>query len=228
MAFIESHKEVDIFCLQEIYHNRPNDLPVEEKMSQCAFNLNRDIAERLPHHINYFKPHIKDWWYGLAAFIKEDIEIVREGDIPIYDVPEYNGGGNHARNLQYIEFKKEGKNITVMNVHGLWNGKGKGDSEERLKQSDAILDFVKGLKTPYVLCGDFNLRPDTQSLKKFKEFGMRDLIEEYNITSTRTSLYGKEEGYADYAFISEGIEVRDFKVLPDEVSDHAALYLDFD
>ena len=55
---------------------------------------------------------------------------------------------------------------------------------------------------------------------------MRNLIKEYGITSTRTSFYEKENKFADHAFVSSDIEVVDFKVLPDEVSDHAALYLE--
>jgi endonuclease/exonuclease/phosphatase family metal-dependent hydrolase len=61
-----------------------------------------------------------------------------------------------------------------------------------------------------------------------KELGMRNLITEYGVTSTRTSLYTKtEERFADYIFVSKDIEVKDFKVLPDVVSDHAALLLEF-
>ena len=56
---------------------------------------------------------------------------------------------------------------------------------------------------------------------------MRNLIAEFGITSTRSSLYTKPLRFADYMFVSNGIEVKDFKVLPDEVSDHLALYLEF-
>jgi endonuclease/exonuclease/phosphatase family metal-dependent hydrolase len=42
------------------------------------------------------------------------------------------------------------------------------------------------------------------------------------------SFYEKPEKFADYMFVSKGIAVRDFQVLPDEVSDHAPLFLDFD
>lgn len=73
--------------------------------------------------------------------------------------------------------------------------------------------------------GDFNLLPESESLKKFEEFGLRNLIKEYGITSTRSSLYQKEEKYADYAFVSKDIEVQEFAVLPDEVSDHLPLSL---
>ncbi len=77
-----------------------------------------------------------------------------------------------------------------------------------------------------MLCGDFNLLPDSESLLMVERIGLRNLIREYGITSTRTSLYPKDGRYADYAFISEGIQLKSFKVLPDEVSDHAPLLIE--
>jgi endonuclease/exonuclease/phosphatase family metal-dependent hydrolase len=59
------------------------------------------------------------------------------------------------------------------------------------------------------------------------EDGMRNLIREYKITSTRTSFYPKTEKFADYFFVSPEVQVNDFQVLPDEVSDHAPLLLSF-
>lgn len=58
--------------------------------------------------------------------------------------------------------------------------------------------------------------------------GLRNLIKEHGITSTRTSLYTKEEKFADYVLIGPGIQVTNFEVLPDEVSDHAPLRIEFE
>ncbi len=82
------------------------------------------------------------------------------------------------------------------------------------------------INTPKILCGDFNLKPDTESMK-ILEKDMDNLIKIYKITSTRTSLYPKEEKFADYILTSKEIVLNKFEVLPDEVSDHAPLLLDF-
>jgi endonuclease/exonuclease/phosphatase family metal-dependent hydrolase len=82
------------------------------------------------------------------------------------------------------------------------------------------------MTNPYVLCGDFNLLPESESLLMLEQYGLRNLIREFGITSTRTSLYPKEGRFADYAFISEGIQLKSFEVLPDEVSDHAPLLIE--
>ena len=112
-----------------------------------------------------------------------------------------------------------------MNLHGHWTGKNKGDVPARLEQSRTILETL-GLfgSTPTVLCGDFNLVPDTDSIRMI-ETKMRNLVVEHGVTSTRTSLYAYEEKFADYVFVT-GTNELGFSVLPDEVSDHAPLMVE--
>jgi endonuclease/exonuclease/phosphatase family metal-dependent hydrolase len=112
-----------------------------------------------------------------------------------------------------------------MNVHGLWNGKGKDDAPERIIQSNIIRQFIDKVGGEKILCGDFNLNPETESIK-ILEKDMRNLVKDYAVTSTRTSLYKKPGKFADYIFTSRGINIKDFKVLPEEVSDHSALVLE--
>ena len=131
------------------------------------------------------------------------------------------------RNLQYVTVEGASGPFSVVNFHGLWNGRGKGDSDERIEQSRKILEFLAGRREPFVLCGDFNLLPGTESLRMIEAAGLRNLVAEFGVRSTRTSLYARREKFADYVFVSEGIEVRDFRVLPDEVSDHAPLLVEF-
>lgn len=223
LEFFKENQDTDIFCLQEIYKGAKTE-KMDPEFMQDALDLYSDIEKTLLNHKGYFRPHIEDW-YGLAIFVKKEIEIKREGDIFIYDT-EYNGAGNHSRNLHYIEVEHNGKAVTIANVHGLWNGKGKTDSPERILQSHKIKEFMDSVAGEKILCGDFNLRPDTESVRILEQ-GMMNLIKEYSVESTRTSLYLKPEKHADYIFTSPSIKVVDFKVLEDEVSDHAALYLEF-
>lgn len=237
LGFFEKHKDdVNIFCLQEIWSAPYKHLegkpagPVELQNDKIMTNGLQDITNLLSNHVAYFRPHHLDN-YGLLMLVHKNLSIVEEGEIFVYKekgwVGEHNVG-NHGRNLQYITVNTSGGKRTIMNLHGLWNGDGKGDSEDRLVQSDRIITFMKSLPNPYLICGDFNLLPDTQSLKKFEEFGLRNLVKEYGITSTRTSYYLKEHKFADYALVSQEIDVKDFKVLPDEVSDHSPIYLEFE
>lgn len=227
--------DTDMFCLQEIWTDW---YPKYEGMNAGGVPLRNEnvvtkgyqlIGSRLPEHVGYFHPHFLDN-YGLASFVRSSLETVADGEVYVFRdkgfVPD-DDLGRHARSIQFITLKQPKGLVTVINFHGLWNGLGKGDTDERLEQSRRILDFTSTLDHPFVLVGDFNLTPDTQSLRMIEKAGLRNLVREYGITSTRTSFYSKPERFADYAFASPGIEVRDFRVLPDEVSDHAALYLEF-
>jgi len=231
LNFFRKNNEIDIFCLQEMWRGG-DDLNLEELgldvSREVTYNLLDGISAQLPNHKYYFRPHVGDH-YGLVIFIKKDIEVLEEGDIFVYNEKgfyEEGNIGNHARNLQYITFKHNGELLTVINFHGLWNGKGKTDTPDRLLQSTNIINFINKLDNPYILVGDFNLKPDTESLKKIEDAGALNLIKKYNIKSTRTSFYEKEEKFADYVFLSQDLKEKDFKVLEDEVSDHAALLIE--
>lgn len=222
--FIRQHKDIDIFCFQEIYE-RAKDI-MDGHYPIDNFDLFSELQELLPEHQGYFRPVVMGV-YGVAMFVKKSMAVIEEGEVIIHEsqnkAEEING--HHDRNLQWLKTELSGKPLTVVNVHGLWNGKGKTDTPERIAQSEKIRDFLRAIDGPKILCGDFNLEPSTESLKIAGE-GMRDLVREYGVTSTRTSLYEKPVRFADYIFVSPDIEVKNFKVLPDEVSDHAALLLE--
>lgn len=233
LNFFRKNKDVDIFCLQEMWNGGEQmggKITGGAVLENIVYRLIPEIQNILADHNVYFRPHYHDW-YGLAVFVKKDLKVIEDGELFVYKDRGYTDPeeeGNHARNIQWLTFDTKVGPRTVINFHGLWNGQGKNDSDDRLLQSDNIINFLKNLKTPHVMCGDFNLRPDTKSVKKFEDFGLRNLIKEYGITSTRTSLYTKSEKFADYTFVSKEIKVNDFKILPDEVSDHAAMFVDFE
>lgn len=232
LDFIRQHSDVDIFCLQEVWnggHHMMNKSAAGVTMSNVIPELYSEVGAILSDHVGFFSSMLYDF-YGLALFVKKTVPVVASGELFVYKEKGYISEqdiANHARCIQYVTLETAQGLRTVINFHGLWNGGGKGDHDDRLLQSDNIIAFVKNLSHPYVIVGDFNLLPETESLKKLEQFGLRNLIKEYGITSTRTSLYKKEHRFADYALVSEGITATNFKVLPDEVSDHSPMYLDF-
>lgn len=235
LAFFEKYKEeVDIFCLQEIWSAAYNHLDghkaggKEIDHSEIMVNGFQEISALLSEFTPHFRPHHGDH-YGLLILVKKGIQVEIEGEIFVHKYKGYvpdGDVGNHARNVQFVTMRFNGAPLTVANFHGLWNGQGKGDSEDRLNQSNKIKEFIKTREGNVVLCGDFNLRPDTQSIQIIESTGLKNLIKENGITNTRTSHYTKSEKFADYVFISPSLTVKDFKVLPDEVSDHAPLMLE--
>ncbi len=234
--FPKYEQETDVFCLQEIWsapHDHLEGYSTAGKPltnADVATRIMQDICGTLSNFKEYFRPHFTDH-YGIMTMVNKKIRVQDEGEVYVHKEKGYfpkDDLGKHARNIQWLKLENDGKLFAIINFHGLWNGQGKGDSDDRILQSQNIINFLKTIQGEYILCGDFNLLPDTQSLKMFEEFGLRNLIKEYGITSTRTSFYKPEVRYADYVFVSPGVKVNDFRVLPDEVSDHNALMLDFD
>lgn len=230
LNFFKQHEDVDIFCLQEIYNGGDTDnAEINENVSGKIYNLLNLIKETLPDHQTFFRPHLKDH-YGLAMLVKNNIPVLEEGENFVYKfkgyIPEDNLGF-HARNVQYVKVNIDNKEVAICNFHGLWNGKGKTDTEDRISQSKNIVKFISNLSKNLIIAGDFNLLPETESVRIIETTGLQNLIKAHGITSTRTSLYTKPDKYADYVFASTTIGVTEFKVLPDEVSDHAPLFIDF-
>ncbi len=224
LEFIESHREVDVFCFQEMYHNAESKVSTDDRT--VHLNIFSELQDLLPNHRAFFKPAVQNI-YGIGMFIKDDIEVLEEGEITIYDNPNYQGmGPSHSRNLQWVKCRIDHQELIILNVHGLWNGKGKTDTPDRITQSQNIKNFMDAIPCPKILCGDFNLRPDTASIE-ILENGLNNLIKIHGVTSTRTSLYPKEEKFADYIFTSPEIIVNAFETMNDEVSDHAPLFLDY-
>ncbi len=183
----------------------------------------------LKNYTAYFCPNFEDF-YGVATFVKNDLTVTNQGNIVTYDNP--NPGPNdesadHSRKLLWLNIEgRDGRKYLIMNTHGHWVPGDKQDNPVRINQSQAILDLVSQQQDNMVLCGDFNLRPDTKSVKML-ESKFRNLVIENNIQSTRTSLYTKPEKWADYIFVSPNVKVAKFEVLPDVVSDHSPLLVEF-
>jgi exonuclease III len=234
LDFFRRHEDADIFCLQEIWNGG------EEMIGKPAGgvpmigilpSMYNDIAKVLKNHIPYFRPHFRDY-YGLTMFVRNSIALREEGEVFVYKAKGWISEvdiGDHARNVQYATVVTDKGLRTIMNFHGAWiPDSKKQDTDDRILQSENVATFAKSISNPYILMGDLNLLPDTKSLKKLEDAGMRNLIKEFGITSTRSSHYKKPVRFADYTLVSDGIAVNEFKVLPDEVSDHLAMYLDFE
>jgi endonuclease/exonuclease/phosphatase family metal-dependent hydrolase len=227
LKFLEENADVDFFLFQEMHHNATEKTNWNNRGNS---NLFEDIKKILPNHVGYFAP-AQDDEYGLAGFISNKIELLEHGDIFIHrhkDAMSNMDGTLLGRNLQYFKVAGE-KPYTLMNFHGLWTGTGKQDTEERIIQSNRITEFAKSIHGEFVLAGDFNLMPDTESIRILERMGLRNLIKDYGITNTRTSYYKKtSDKFADYVFVTGDIRVQDFQIMPEEVSDHAAMYLEFE
>jgi endonuclease/exonuclease/phosphatase family metal-dependent hydrolase len=241
---------VDIFCFQEVYSTHSDRLSTREVEGPIPVShANNDLPERaniyqelldaLPEFDGYFSScqdrHAYsgsvnfDLSFGLATFARKTLPLDAVGEHFVHRQRNSIIGTNNAtigRNLQYIQFHLDATPVTVVNMHGLWNGKGKTDSLERLEQSRKIKAFLEAVSGVKILCGDLNLLPTTQSLALLEQ-DMRNLVKAYGITSTRSRFYEQQDRFADYVLVSSEAQVEEFLVLDEGVSDHLPLFLAF-
>ena len=114
-------------------------------------------------------------------------------------------------------------------MHGLRDLNGKMDTPEREKQARKLLDMSRSLAEPddlTVICGDFNVEPDSETLSIFSGAGLTELVTGRGFVSTRNTQYKKPGRFADYMLIDQEEAVNSFDVIYDpEVSDHCPLVL---
>lgn len=214
-AFLrERMEETDIFCFQEIFNNYDGATGEYSNDDSGNGNILQEITDILSNFDQYFCP-IAENVFGIAIFLKKGIELVASGEVMLYHNPDYDPtdeNSDHDRKMQWVHIKHGRKDVIVMNIHGHWDAQGKDDTPNRLAQSNIINEFMEqsGM-TPKILVGDFNLNPHTESIQLLKKY-----------------LSNVAMKHDDYIFVSPEILVEHCEVLPDEVSDHAPLFLQFD
>ncbi len=218
-------KDVDIFCFQEV---RNGDYLEPEEGSNERATLFDDIKNILSDFTGYFTEMATG--VGMAVFVRNTIGVKEIKSTQILSTQDQknlvlpNGYIYYPRLAQSIYLKE--RDLVIHNFHGI-PGTDKKDTPERDLQTKRLLEIMSG-SSSQIIVGDFNLDIDTEAVSQLSN-GRQNLIKDFGIKTTRNSNYSKVETlpFADYAFLSKDIEVNDFKVLPDEVSDHLALFLDF-
>ncbi len=220
----------DIFCFQEVFDN-----PSEAELSTNPIkNSVNDIYGKLCKKLEGFQPLLggpsTSFSQRTAIFTSPRIKLTGNGDMLLCDqVPRDFAGKKFTAGsrLLWTSFSDGNREFTVANIHGFWTPSDKKDTPERIHQSEKINKIFSERNGQKKICGDRNLDPDTESIKILDKV-FRDLIKENNIKSTRSNYTPQHmTKFADYMFVSGGIQVRDFKVLDDVVSDHLPLSLEF-
>ncbi len=238
----------DILCLQEVVHS-----PASEQdwltyrdgdhiLPQRA-NFFRDVCAALPDHIATFCPaaqgvlwdgdqSVPSQW-GLATFVHKSVPIVGQTQGFVHKTYSPDGFGEHPRSrsahgVRVYEDKRR-RYISVTHMHGLRDLRGKMDTPERTQQAKRLLDLSRHMADPTdltVICGDFNVEPDSETLGILAKAGFCELVTTHGFTGTRSTHYKKPGQFADYLLINDLDAVKGFDVVHDpEVSDHCPLVL---
>lgn len=230
LSFFKTYQDTDLFCLQETWNGGAGEKAANaagRSLERVDTELLPKIKAILPDHVAYFhSQHVS--YFGITIFVRRSFSVIDEGAVCVYREPGYVSAediADHARILQYLTLETGGGLLTVCNIHGAWQPGGKTDTPERLDQSQRIINFTNRFSHPLILAGDFNLTLNTRSVQMIEEAGWENLIRTHGVTSTRTSFYDKPEKFADYVFTKNGVNAEEFRVLPEQVSDHSPLFL---
>lgn len=238
----------DVLCLQEVVHS-----PASEKnwltyrdgdhvLPQRA-NFFRDVCVALPDHVATFCPaaqgvlwdddvQVPSQW-GLATFTHKDMPIVGQVQGFVHRGFGAEGFGDHPRSrsahgVRVFDFDA-GRAVSIVHMHGLRDLNGKMDTPERLAQAHKLADLAQAVMEPgdpLVVCGDFNVEPDSETFDVLARIGLTDLVTGRGFSDTRTSHYKKPGRFADYMLVNGSVDVVGFDVVTTpEVSDHRVLIL---
>ncbi|MBO1908751.1 endonuclease/exonuclease/phosphatase family protein [Microvirga sp. 3-52] len=239
----------DILCLQEVVHSPTNDKgwltyrDGDHVLPQRA-NFFREVAEALPEHVAIFCPaalgvlwdeneSVPSLW-GLATFVRKSFPIIAQAQGFVHKSFSPHGYGDHPRSrsahaIRVYDYARD-RLVSIAHMHGLRDLNGKMDTPERLNQAHRLVELatrVAGPRDPLVVCGDFNVEPDSETLKVLARVGLTELVTAHGFDGTRTSHYKKPGRFADYMLVNDAVEILGFKVVAEpEVSDHCPLILE--
>lgn len=238
----------DVLCLQEVVHS-----PATQEdwltyrdgghvLPQRA-DFFHDVCATLPDHIAIFCPaaqgvlwdgdnQVASQW-GLATFVHNSLPIIGQAQGFVHKDYSADGYGDHPRSrsahaVRVYDAAKQ-RAVRITHMHGLRDLAGKHDTPDRTAQAKrflALSNQVTGPDDVAVLCGDFNVLPDSETLTLLRAAGFRELVTNGGFATTRTSHYNKPLPFADYMLINQPEAVVAFDVVTSpEVSDHYPLVL---
>ena len=237
----------DIVCLQEVTRTpgltgwtRFDD--GDRALPQRADLLN-DVRVALPRHQALFVTadsgpvydgaggrHRQD--FGLATLVGEDSPVCGvesafvHGRFADHDEWTVADRPRIAMAVRTVD-RSTGRSVWVVQLHGLRDPQGKGDTPARRRQAERLAELIERVRDPQdllVVCGDFNLLPGSETFGVLADVGLTDLV---GAADTRSSYYRKPVRHASYLLVSDVAAVKGFEVLTGpEVSDHRALVLD--
>ncbi|MDV8021485.1 endonuclease/exonuclease/phosphatase family protein [Rhodococcus sp. IEGM 1330] len=246
VAWLET-VDADVICLQEVtrtaHRSGWSTFADGERTLPQRLSLYDDVSAVLTGYTPYFVVNdagpVTDGEgaelrqdFGIATWVRDEFPVVgldaqfvhsRFVDHTVWDV----GDRPRAALTVTVRDRVAGRFVSVIQVHGLRDPAGKGDSPIRVEQARKLVNVVEHVHTTSdvtVLCGDLNLLPSSETFTLLAEHGMTDLVGD---ADTRTSIYTKAIRSAGYLLVSSPTAVRKFEIVTEpEVSDHRALMLD--
>lgn len=223
---------IDILCFQEVTNGS-----VSYEGVNC-FN-------KLKNSLNY-KGVLTECWNlsgekgsfsGNAVFFKKDLNLIKEKTVWLKPYKEIKNLNTRAveespRCATALKFRLDSEVFYIINTHLAW-GETPEDKPYKLEQAHILYEFVKKLKSPFILCRDFNVPPSSQIIKWFDQTA-RNLIVENGVANTLNEKVHKAKNLfpkglaVDYIFIKSPLKTLSFCKVDKTLSDHYGLLIQFE
>lgn len=234
--YLTSHN-FDILQLQELtgketftgnLHSRRNTFAELQKILQDKYYGVLSITQRYTS-----SPYA---YLGNGTFYKKEFALIDKKELILSshedpfrsDVTSFEEVG---RTVLHLTFSFKNEHISFLNTHLAW-AKTASEEPHQTKQGAILVNYLQKVPAPFVLSGDFNLTPDQPLVQKISKLA-HNLTTENQITNTldpknhRANVFPK--GLAvDYILTSTDIQINDFAVVDEDLSDHLGLKVEIE
>lgn len=135
----------------------------------------------------------------------------------------------NPRNLQFVKINLCKSILNVLNTQGIW-GFDSYDNERRLNMSEIIIKEIKN-KQNVILTGDFNVNPNTETVRKIENH-LGNIFRGELKTTFNLKRKEKSGNFAssvvDMTFVSNDIEILEHYCPDVDISDHLPLVCRFE
>lgn len=224
------HENPDIITAQEVF-NVDGSVVFPDRM----FDLAKYVQDAGGFEYVYFSPTFDTQIahetapFGNAIFSKLPIiaseTIITHGKL-VHDMTAQNYIEN-TRNAQFVTLTIGDTNVLLVNHHAYWENTPTGSAASVASMQHVVDKLRTYSNVPIIVAGDMNLNPDTAGMHLYDGL-LENLTASHGITSTLSVLGKVQDVACDHILVNELVQVVDFHVVDELVSDHKALVLEFD
>ena len=224
-------ENADIMALQEVYNGL-------NETWQINFRTMMVFQKKLKDYNSYFSPEFAvvrpEGKIDLGNAVFTRFSIINRKTIFINGQYQESRLGrtdcsDEPKNIQHLKLKIGNKKLNIFNLHGVWGFDGK-DNSARLAMSKLIVEKIKDKKN-VILSGDFNVRPDTKTIRNIEKH-LTNVFKGRLKTTFNMKRKPKKGGYkdsvVDMVFHSSDITLLDSYCPQLDISDHMPLVCKFE
>ncbi|MBI2033179.1 MAG: hypothetical protein HYT10_01810 [Candidatus Levybacteria bacterium] len=232
ISFVQQ-ENFDILHLQEVYSGNVIFDDVDKSLVgiNCFKRLTNTLGYKgeLTNIVELATPDGKYFSMGNATLFKPSLPLHKDAIVWLRPFQKYTTLDKprveeYPRNALILRLTNQHP-LLFINTHLAWS-KTSDDTPEKLQQAEILFSYIKSLKTPFVLTGDFNVSLSSEIIKHLNQLA-RNLTLEYEITNTlNPSIHKAKDVFpkglvVDFAYASASVLITDFRLIDTPtLSDH--------